>query len=54
MNQRERAHVLGLERFHAIAVYRTGGVFSTDFYFFDPNCGELHHKELFSFRVSAR
>ncbi|MBN8472413.1 hypothetical protein JYJ95_38415 [Corallococcus exiguus] len=38
------AHVLGLERFHAIAVYRTGGFFSTDFYFFDPNCGEFHCK----------
>ncbi|WP_375758658.1 YopT-type cysteine protease domain-containing protein [Corallococcus exercitus] len=42
--ERERAHVLGLERFHAIAVYRTEGVFSTDFYFFDPNCGEFHCK----------
>lgn len=35
------AHLLGVGRFHAIAVYRTQGVFSTDYYFFDPNCGEF-------------
>ncbi|GEN12444.1 hypothetical protein MFU01_74810 [Myxococcus fulvus] len=26
---------------HAMALYRTGGVFSTCFYFFDPNVGEV-------------
>ncbi|NPC69484.1 hypothetical protein HPP05_06965 [Corallococcus exiguus] len=39
--RRQGTHVLGLGRFHAITVYRTEGVFSTDFYFFDPNCGEF-------------